>query len=294
MKKWKKFVSLLAAAALVALLPGAGALKASAATGKTVYVRYDTDLHEWRMQVGTWEDGDAGREIYYLNNGSEGEKVVDGDTLVVLPNTTSEESDSDEDAGQQTGNVNLQVNAHLSNLTVNRTSVVISTGGVDECYVFGESYAAITGNVANAYVYDDAKCTFNSNVTNLRMIASQANDVDTDVSVGGTVSYASVSNSGGVIREYWNFVAGSFYYDNASGLMTDPSQYSTSGSAPAAAAAAAQTTTAAPQAQNNNTNSNEYDDVPKTGENNLLFVLLLAVSGVSFAGCMALNLRKAK
>lgn len=291
MKMLKKFVSLLTAAALIALLPNANALQASAA-GKTIYIRYDTDLHEWRMQIGEWEDGDAGMELYYLNNGSEREKALDGDTLVVLPNASTEESDSDENSGQQTGNVNVQVNARLSNLTVNRTDVVISATSIDECYVFGDSYAAINGDVTNAYVYDNAKCTFNNNVTNLRLIASQANDVDTDVSVGGTVGYASVSNSGGVIREYWNFVAGSFYYDNASGVMTDPSQYSTSGSAPAAAAA--QTTASAPQTQNNKTsNSNEYDDVPKTGENNLLFLLLLAVSALSFAGCcMALSQKK--
>lgn len=281
MKKFKKFVSLLAAAALIALLPGANALQASAATPTTYYVKYDIDKNEWRMQIGEWNNEYEGMEIYYLNN--ESEAMKDGDILVVLSN--------EESAAGSTG---LTVNAHLSNLTVNRASVVISTGGVDECYVFGESYAAVTGNITNAYVYDDAKCTFHSNVTNLRMIASQANDVDTDVSVGGTVGYASVSNSGGVIREYWNFVAGSFYYDNASGLMTDPSQYSTSGSAPAAAAA--QTTASAAQTQSDKTsNSNEYDDVPKTGENHLLLVLLFAVSALSFAGCcMTLSQKKVK
>lgn len=285
MKNFKKMLSLLMAAALIALLPGANTLKAAAATPTTYYVRYDTDQNDWRMQIGEWLEDYEGRETYYLNNGDEA--VKDGDILVILDNGTTE-------AGSE-----LTVNAHLSNLTVNRAHAVISTGGVDECYVLGSSYAAITGSITNAYVYDDAVCTFNSNVTNLKLISSQENDVNTDISVGGTVAYASVSNPGGVLKEYYNFTANSFYYDHASGLMTDPSRYSTTGSAPAPAPAqgtTAQNTTASQTAtqpqSGSGTSSGEYDDVPKTGENNLLFVSLLALSAASFAGCMALNLKR--
>lgn len=281
MKGFKKLVSLFAAAALLTLLPSAGTLQTFAANPTTYYLKYDTDQGEWRMQIGEWLDDYEGRETYYLNEGSEA--VKDGDIIVILSN--------EENAAGSSG---LTVNAHLSNLTVNRASVVISTGGVDECHVLGDSYAAITGNVTNGYVYDNAKCTFNSNVTNLRLVASTANDVDTDVSVGGTVSYASVSNAGGVIKEYYNFVAGTFYYDNASGLMTDPSNYSTTGNAPAAAAqqTSTQSSTPSQSTPSGSGSSGAYDDVPKTGESNLLFVILLAASALSFAGCMVLNLKK--
>lgn len=274
MKRCKKIISLLAAAAMVLAIPGATSLKASAATPTTYYLKYDTDQNQWRMQVGEWIDEYEGRETYYLNEGSE--KAKDGDIVVILANEE-----------QEAGSGSISVNAHLSNLTVNRSSVVISTGGVDSCYVFGDSYAAITGDVSNAYVYDNAKCTFNSNVTNLRLVASQANDVETDVSVAGTVAYASVSNPGGVIREFYNFAKGTFYYDFASGLMTDPSNYSKTGTAPAGttttqpAAAAATTTPAA--------SSGEYDDVPKTGENDLSF-WLLGAAGLLLAGCIGLRL----
>lgn len=294
MKGFKKLVSLLAVAAITVLLPGANTLQASAANPTTYYVKFDTDKGEWRMQIGEWNKELEGRETYYLNQGSEAAK--DGDILVVMDMDTVKNDDDEDDEITKSASGSITVNAHLSNLTINRTGAVIYTGGVDECHVLGDSYAAINGDVTNAYVYDNAKCTFNNNVTNLRLIASVKNDVETSVSVAGTVAYASVSNTGGVIREYFNFVKGSFYYDFASGLMTDPSQYSTNGSTPAAQTQApAQTQSSA---QNNTAASSgasgEYDDVPKTGENNVLFMILLAISAMSFAGCMALNLRKAK
>ena len=206
MKCFKKLVSLVAAAALLTVLPGANALQAEAAEPTTYYIKYDLDQGQWRMQIGEWLNDYEGRELYYLNEGSE--KVKDGDTVVILANE------------EKAAGPDISINARLGNLTVNRTSVVIKANGMDNWYVLGESDAAISGNVTNGYVYDDAKCTFNNDVTSLRMIASVANDVDVDVSVKGTVGYAAVENGGGVLREYFNFVAGKFYYDHASGLMT--------------------------------------------------------------------------
>lgn len=294
MKKFRKCISLIAAAAILALLPNANALQASAAPAKTIYIRFDTDLHEWRMQIGSWNDGDAGLELHYLNNGNDSQKALDGDTLVVLPNTPDAEPDEDgKMPKQQTGNVDLKVNARLGNLTVNRTNVVISANGIDECHVQGDSTAAISGNVTNAYVYDNAACTFNNDVTNLRLIATVENTVDTNVSVGGTVAYASTANGGGVLKEYYNFAAGSFYFDKNSGLMTDTSQYSTTGNGPAAAPQTpAQTTTQTTPSQTQNkapASSGEYDDVPKTGENNLmvwLFSGMMILSAMCAGGCL--------
>lgn len=293
MKKFRKCISLIAAAALLALLPNANAMQASAAPAKTIYIRFDTDLHEWRMQVGSWNDGDAGLELYYLNNGSDSQKALDGDTLVVLPNTPDAERDEDgKMPKQQTGNVNLTVNARLGNLTVNRTNVVISATSIDECHVHGDSAAAISGNVTNAYVYDNAACTFNNNVTNLRLIATVENTVDTNVSVGGTVAYASTANGGGILNEYYNFAAGSFYFDTYSGLMTDPSQYSTTGNGPAAAPQTAQTAAPSQGQATSSSSSGEYDDVPKTGESNLLiwlFAGMTILSAMCAGGCLVVR-----
>ncbi len=292
MKKFRKCISLIAAAALLALLPNANALQASAAPAKTIYIRYDTDLHEWRMQIESWEEGDAGLELYYLNNGSNSQKALDGDTLVVLPNTP-ETDEEGKKPKQQTGNVDIKVNARLGNLTVNHTNVVIAATSIDECHVQGGSVAAISGNVTNAYVYDDAACTFNNNVTNLRLIATVENTVDTNVSVVGTVAYASTANGGGILKEYYNFAAGSFYFDTYSGLMTDPNLYSTTGNGPAAAPQTPAQTAAPSQSQTTSSSSSgEYDDVPKTGESNLmiwLFAGMTILSAMCAGGCFVVR-----
>lgn len=271
MKCFKKLVSVVAAAALLAVIPNVSALQADAATPTTHYIRYDIDKNQWRVQTGEWNNEYEGRETYYLNNGSE--KVNDGDYVVILENEE-----------QAMGSTPLSIDARIGNLTVSRTSVVISAKSIDECYVLGDSYAAITGNVTNAYVYDEAHCTFHSNVGNLRLISSQDNEVRTTVSVGGTVGYCSVANPGGVIEEYSNFAAGKFDYDKVSGVITDEQYYTKKGAPVAAPAPAANGANATPAASN--TNSNDYDDVPKTGENNLV-VWLLGLSALSFAGCLA-------
>lgn len=275
MKKFTKFVSLLAAAAILAVAPGANVMEVEAASN-TYYLKYDIDDNMWRMQINEWKDDYEGRELYYLNEGSE--KVQDGDTVVILDN---EEKDA--------GSTNIQINARVGNLTINRANAIVTVnGGIDECHVLGDSYTAITGNVTNAYVYDNATCTFHSNVTNLRLTATENyNAPETTVTVGGTVAYASTSNTGGILKEYYNFKAGTFHYDDDSGLMTDPSNYSTSGSGPATSAPAPSTTTAP---QGSTSSSGEYDDVPKTGENNMV-VWLFAAAAVCAVGSIVLKKR---
>lgn len=277
MKRFNKLVALAAAVSLMALIPGAGVIKASAATPTTHYLQYDTDQHEWRLQTGGFAKDSGGKDLYYLNEGDE--KVKDGDILIVMDNEDS-----------ASGNTNITVNARLSNLTINSANVVITVGGADECHVNTNSYAAITGDITNAYVYDTATCTFHGNVTNLRMIATIENTVDTTVSVDGTVAYASTGNAGGVLKEYYNFKAGTFYFARTGGLMTEAGDYSTSGSAPAANAPAANTAPATPTQSKPAASSGEYDDVPKTGEGNLSSWLLIA-SALCFGGCLVLRKR---
>lgn len=275
MKKFKKFVSLLAVAAIMAVVPNANAMEVEAAS-KVVYVMYDEDLSSWRMQVGEWDEEDAGMEICYLNEGDD--KLNDGDTVVVLPN---------EDNG--TGDEVIEIDARLGNLTINRATAMVSVkGGVQDYYVFGDSYTAITGDVTNGYVYDNACCTFNSNVSNLRIISSDNQDAEAIVTAIGTVSYFAMENENGLDEEYYNFAPDSFYYHHD--LATDDDYYSTDGNGPAPAAPAPSTpeAPATPSTPAQNTPSSEYDDVPKTGENNLV-VWMFTASAICMAGSVMLR-----
>ncbi|MCM1113732.1 MAG: hypothetical protein NC399_10820 [Muribaculum sp.] len=280
--RFRRLVSLMAAA-LLAVSPGFGALQVSAAEPTSFYIKFDIDRGDWRMQTGSWDEENEGRELYYLNEGSG--KLKDGDILIILPNDTDPEA---EDQQQQAGST-ITINARLSNLTVNRAHVVISTKGVDECHVLGDSYASVGGDIANAYVYDNGICTFNNNVTNLRLISSEKNTVRTEVSVAGTVGYCSVANPGGIYEQYYNFAAGTFFFTAGSGLMTDPANYSKDGTAPAASTPAASSAPAQNPAPAQ-ASSGEYDDVPKTGESSLVLWLFL-FSGVCLAGHLMMRKR---
>lgn len=281
MKRIKKFVTklstMLAAAAILAVTPGANVMEVEAAPN-TYYLKYDTSKNDWRMQINEWKNDYEGRELYYLNEGDE--RVKDGDVVVILDN---EDSDA--------GSTNIQINARVGNLTVNRAHAIVTVnGGIDECHVLGDSYTAITGNITNGYVYDDATCTFHSNVTNLRLVGTENfNTPETDVTVGGTVAYASTANSGGVLKEYYNFKAGTFHFDGNSGLMTDASNYSTNGSGPAASTAPAPSNSGS-SSSGSSSSSGDYDDVPKTGERNMV-VWLFAAAAVCAMGSVMLKRR---
>lgn len=321
---------LLAASVLsAAILPGGNALQVSADEPTTFYLRYvcttclwdeeakdshgnptfegheSSHTYQWRRQIGAWNDNVEGREVYYLNEGDD-ITVKDGDIVVVLPNLPinegfeeqNEEGYAAKRVKQATDQTVITINAHLSNLTIDRSSAFLSTGGVDECYVLGDSYAAIGGNVTNAYVYDASDCTFNSNVTNLRLYNSKGRIDDgrsdgsderwlPNVTVGGTVDYASVSDITGVRAEYWKFASGTFSFDEKKGLETYPGNYSTSGSAVSTASKGG-------VASQNTTQADGYDDVPKTGESSLISWLTVSMTLISvlcfilcFMGCLS-------
>lgn len=319
MKKCMRTASLLAAAMLSATLYQPDAAHVSAAEPTTFYLKYictdclygekkengeptfasheESHAYQWRMQVGNWDNNLPGREPYYLNEGDE--KAKDGDILVVLPNYPEPEKVVDENnklAKQNMDGSVISVNAHLSNVTVNRSSVLLTTGGVDNCYVLGDSYASIGGNVTNAYVYDATDCTFGGNVTNLHLVDSVGlinkpggeADLLPNVTVKGTVQYAAVEDTGGVRQEYWNFAANTFEFNENTGLKTPAGQYSTSGAAPAASDASS----SGRQHPSSSASSGEYDDVPKTGEHHPAAWLLL-LSAICFAGHLALRKKMA-
>ncbi len=269
MKCFKKFASLVAATALLALLPAQSTMTVSAAEPARYYVKYVDSISEWRyQQAQSWDDENNGRELYYLKEG-----IKDGDILVIDGTNSA---------------LNLELSVSLSNLTIKNTnSAVVTTKGIQDLYVLRDSVAAINGDISNAYIYDNATCNLNNNVTNLILYGDP--EVKPTVVVGGTVSYVKISDVQKTYYEFYNFEKGSFSIDK--GIMrTDTSKYSTT------ASTASQPAPAAPTAQNPaaqaSSATNDYDDVPKTGDSSL-YLLLFSASALCFAGSYALKRKRA-
>ncbi len=261
MKKFRKPALLLAAAATLLLAPGTGTLTASAAEGTTYYVFYSENDNGWRFFEGNeYVETPTEREIYYLEN----EVLKDGDLVVV---------DCANAPGNEGGAINLP--KHLSNLTVKTTdaskdnAAVIHTKGIDYCYILGGAVAAVNGDVATAEVYDDARVTFNNNVSSLRVFSS-GDDIDANISVGGTVGHLYRKHQV-ELTDYYDFAAGKFQMVNGSLNQIAEEYYSSTPSAQTYGSPASGTTP-----------KKEYDDVPKTGDNSW-YLWLFAASGLCFA-----------
>lgn len=265
MKKLKTFISLLAGAALLIMLPGSNTLTASAAEPTTYYIT-NVD-NEWRFQPNsTWDDTAVHRELYYMQ-----QDMKDGDIVIV---------DGSLD------NSPISVPVRLSNLTVKSSDPLSFTAkGIDNCYILDQNVAAINGDVTNAYVYGISKVNFNNNVTNLEVIGSGSdlNNLNATVAVVGTVSHLKASDSEGVYFEYYNFPAGKLYMENGT-LKTDSANYSTSAPSGAAQPSAGQSSSQT----SSKTSSGEYDDVPKTGESNVI-LWLSGIAAICFLGKLALK-----
>ena len=255
MKKLKKFISLVTAVAICTLLPGLGTLTVKAAEPVTYYVK-DTS-EGWRYQVGSsWNAEANGRELYYMN-----QDIKDGD-LVVVEGTGMESKI-------------LEIPVALSNLTIfHANTVVVHARSIEDCFVLKDSIAAINGDVNNAYVYNNARCTFNNNVNNLKI--TDDSGLHAYVTVGGTVNHVTGSDPGQTFYELYSFAAGKLSVEDGR-MKTDAAYYSTTAPADTQQPAAAPAQTAAAASDD------EYDDVPKTGDSNLIF-WLLGISALGFAG----------
>ena len=271
MKRFKQFVAFCSAVALCVLLPGFHSMTVSAEEPTTYYVKYISELDQYRqMPSATWDTSKEARELYYME-----QSIKDGDIGIVegsKPNTT------------------IKIPAHLSNLTlIHDTSTIVTTNGVDECYILHGCYAAINGDVKNAYVYNDATCTFNNNVQNLYV--KDDSGLHANITCGGTVAHVIGQDTYSTFYDYYNFAAGKLNINDGK-VKTDASFYSTT--APAQSTDNAQAATNNSQADttqasaNNQTNTtqndaDEYDDVPKTGESQLAFYLL-GISALCLVG----------
>lgn len=260
MRKIKKTLSLVLAAALL-LLPDAFAITASAEEEPATYcIRYLENENAWRTQkLSVWDDSRENAGLEFVTN-----NIKEGDLLVIEGN------------GQK--DLRLEINVRLNNVTVMNGGPVVVTAknGIDHCFILKNSVAAINGDITNAYVYDNGRCNLNDNVTNLYLQGEPK--LEGTVVVGGTVSYAKFAEEDRTLHEFYNFAAGTFVTEKGI-VKTDASQYSTTAPSQSAPAPAP----AAPSAD-------EYDEVPKTGENNsVLWLLCIGIGCLAASGYILLR-----
>ena len=264
-KHFKRLVSLLAATTLCVLFPGAGTITTHAATPVTYYVKYVDASNGWKFQTGGWSDTEYNRDPYYML-----QEINDGDIVVIDSNGSGEFAD-------------LKISKRISNLTLTQNShAIISAAGFDEVFALSGSTSAVTGDVSSAHLYDDAGVTFNSNVSDLELIDTRAQSTGA-ASVAGTTGHAlRRTESGYIYYEIYNVAKGKLLIDYGN-LETNSAYYSTTPTANQETAAPANTPAAQKPAS-----SSDYDEVPKTGENNLI-VWLTGIALLCLAGRKALK-----
>lgn len=255
MRKRKALVSMFAMAAAV-LLVFQNSIVASAA-GATYVLRYDEGDEDWEYQVGSaWSETGETRELYYLQL-----IIKDGDQVVIIGSSSLPA---------------LNLNVHLSNLTLTKgASAIVTTKGIDDCYILGNSVSAVNGDIANAYVYDNGAVTFNNNITNLQILG--AKDLNAEVTVAGTVGHLVGKDDQGVYYDYYAVQKGRLWIWDGT-VKTEEQYYSKT---PVAVQSASQPVAG-------QTASNEYDDVPKTGDS-MVCIWLLGTAAVCLAGKYALK-----
>lgn len=274
-KKFKTLVSLLAAAVVLALLPGSNTLTAKAEETKTYSVKFiGGSTNDWRYVPGnTYDDNAYQREIYYLN-----QELKAGDAVVVYA------GDTDPTKALKLADV------RLGNLTIHQNATaIVFTGGVTDCYVLAGAYTAVNGDVRNAYLYDTTTCTFNNNV--LDMVLNIEDAPHSDISCAGTVGhFRTVSSAGGNTHEFFDITQGAMKMVSGTYQIT---QYSPTPSDAYLEAMNSTTATEDTPAQasspdtSDTPSSSEYDEVPKTGGQSMV-IWLVCAAAVLFAGSYVL------
>lgn len=285
-KKIKLFVSMLAAAAMLVLLPGSNAMTAHAEEAKTYSLKYIAgDINDWRYVPGsTFEDGMYHWSLYNLKTAD----LKNGDLIVIYP------------GDEVPGDKGLDLSEFsLSNLTIHyNANVVIHTGGVKDCYVLAGACAAISGDVTNAHLYDNTTCTFNSNV--LDMVLHINGDPHSNISCAGTVGMFriledKINDTRGVFYDIPNntmrYVDGTIQFANWS---YQPTETYLQAKAAADATAASETAAASETPADTSASTtpapgpspDEYDRVPRTGDSSQTgwVIGLTGIAAVLFTG----------
>lgn len=266
MKHFKKFLVILATL-VVCLSPILGTkmvAHAEESTPVTYYVKYVASLNQFRYQLGSWDDTQEHWDISRMK-----QNIKDGD-LVVVDDTSTQ-------------GLILELNAHLSNLTImNGNIALVTCNGVDNFYAINNSKSVVNGDVTNAYVYDKCLVNFNNNVLNLRILSETSEDVTATVSVIGTCSTMSASG-----KSYIHYAGYDFAKDTLrivdGVLKTDVKNYTQTGTVEFRQPSSTTTTAAS---------DSEYDDVPKTADSRINPLWLMLFSVVCFAGSYGIKKMK--
>ncbi|MBR6627163.1 MAG: hypothetical protein IKL04_04205 [Lachnospiraceae bacterium] len=265
MRKLKKLVTLLAALALFVVPFSNTTMTASAEGGTTYYIKFMESDNDWRFQIGGWDDSlGYGSHLYYLH-----EHIKDGDTIVV-----------DGGPGQQCY-INIP-EVRLANVTSKGANVAnITAKEIDEVYALFDGTIILNGHVKKAYVYEKSVVNFNNDVDYLEVICNTDSKVHAFIGVQGTVGHLYAYGANNNVKfDCYNFKPGTFsMYDGNLNVL--PENYTTT---PPAASGTAST----PAASTGSAGS-EYDDVPKTGENTLPYVMVLGVLALCVCGKLALR-----
>lgn len=264
----KRIAAVLTAVVVLVLLPELNASTVHADEPVTYAVKYVSDELGWRYQssTSTFDDSKDSAQVDILRL-----NIKDGD-LVVIYNDIGTTTSLD------LGNV------HLSNLTyaIDTQWSMVFAGSVQDCYVLGGTTGTINCDVKNAYVYDTVVFNFNQNVEELTI--NSGDKVLSSIGAEGTVGhlYAYSTTLSRALFDFYDFSAGSLYFQD--GIFNPQGSYKTvdEHNASLTTNPATGNTTAA------TASSDEYDDVPKTGQSNLYLWLLIA-SVMCFAGSRALK-----
>ena len=260
MKRFKKTITLFVAAVMCMMCFLNNSAFASAEEEHvTYYLKYVTEKNEWRFQKDTWSDTGYHRELYYMH-----QDLKDGDLIVI-------------DGPEK---IELTVDVQLGNLTLlNTKQAVVYAKGYDVVHILNNSEGAVNGDVKYAEVYHNTKVNFNNNVEYLKVLNPYGGVVNTCVYVGGTLGHLYYGAKDVTFIEAYNFEAGSLYIEYGE-LKTDASKYTTTPPA-----------TTNPPANNNSNNSNEYDEVPKTGDSRFNPLWLVGLAAVCMLGAYKLKER---
>ncbi len=255
----KKLFSLFAAALFAVMSLNLSTLTVSAEEPVTYYVKYNPEIEDWWYQIGsTWDNYLNGMNMYFMR-----EALKDGDHVIVEGTSGEQE---------------LHLDANLGSLTVMANAdCSVFVNSIQDCYILSGGYANIHSNVTNGYLYDFSICNFHMDCTNLDISYTDLPTIAVAV-VGKCDSFKVHSADNSTVKyQLYNFASNLFFKDCV--IQNDPSEYSTTPTASSAPA-----TPAAPSA------SDEYDDVPKTGESNA-YLLAFGIAALCFAGSFALKKR---
>jgi len=257
-KKVTLFLSVLTAVFLLVLLPGSNALTARAESNTYSVKFFGGDINGWRYVDGNEFPADA----QHQNADDLRHILKEGDAVVVFSGDAS-----------PTSTLNLG-NAKLSNLTImmGDTSAVVHTGGIKDCYILEGAYAAINGDVTNAYLYDYVTCNFNNNVLDLTLYVKET--PDSDIACLGTVGHFYVEANGSPWRNLYDLPAGALIMSKGAFPYEQYSSTPSEAYLQARAAADGTTPAATPAPAPSTSSDDEYDKVPKTGDNSSVAWLL--------------------